>query len=215
MDFLASLGVDMDSIDTSGINLDAVGRVGIDREQKQERVLEADGVLTSLKYPLSKMMRKCTYCGELFQTNYRSTGCCSILCRKRYLEKEFGIPWNPTGKPVWGEYEPPTVISAASLKQLYEWAKKLVEDYDRLADLADQPVENPQKVQKVHSPQVEYLLNPKSPGFHAETQERTGRQVTLAAALQDSPTPQSQPEPVDSGEHGEEVSLLDDILANL
>lgn len=113
-----------------------------EKEARALKIDEADAVLKSLHHPHSLMMKTCRRCGEIFSTNYCSVGYCSVLCRKKGFEEEFGVPWSFTDKPAFGKYEPPKVVSPDALKALYEWATHLIADYDNLNRQQEMRIEN-------------------------------------------------------------------------
>lgn len=138
----ASLGavIDVDEIKDSATAFEEAAV----KERRAAKIGEAEAVLKSLHYPHSLMMKRCNWCGEAFQTNYCAVGSCSDTCRKRYFEETYKIKWNTFKTKTWGDYEPPQVVSAQSVKELHAWATAFIADYDRLMSLSG-PEENPMR----------------------------------------------------------------------
>jgi hypothetical protein len=118
--------------------------------EKDDFSREADGMLMSLRYPKHLGARKCDWCQLPFMTNYRSVGCCSNYCRRQDLKRAIGIDWNyqDSGKPVWGEYEPPLVISAESVVKIEAWARKFLGDVDRIKSLVANQSQETEKTEE-------------------------------------------------------------------
>lgn len=117
---------------------------------EKPHTLELESVLQSLHHPHAFMMRKCKWCGELFQTNYCYVAYCSDECIINGLA-EIGIAYDPWGRNRWDShqfylknehttrwtYEPPQYISTQTLNKLEEWAHLFLADLDRLRSQAE------------------------------------------------------------------------------
>lgn len=217
----AQYGVDFDMTEAATFAKEVAASAEVKSTARAERLSEGDAVLRALHNPHSTMYKKCNYCGKPFSTNYCGVGCCSVICRKRHLEEIYKVPWNPEGGKIWGDYEPPLVVSAESLEKLYAWAKGLVADYERLRDLVDQPADNPQRVR-------EQYFGVDKEGFSTsiptEDHQSPKRMPTVLPGSEDDEVEQYLqdlllPSEVEQNPEESETTLgeesVDDILANL
>lgn len=217
----AQYGVDFNIAEAADLVKEAAASAEVKSTNRAEKLSEGDAVLRALHNPHSTMYKKCNYCGKPFSTTYCGVGCCSVLCRKKHLEEIYKVPWNPEGGKIWGDYEPPLVVSAESLEKLYAWAKGLVADYERLRDLVDQPADNPQRVREVYFGIDEEGFSTSTP---TEDRQPRMRKPTVLPTSEDDEAEQYPLDPrllsKDGPSLGEWVTTpeeesVDDILANL
>lgn len=94
-----------------------------------------EGVLSSVRRPGDFTYKVCkrANCKLPFGTNYTSVGYCSDICRIRDFEDLTGCKWNPhkTDEERWGG-EPPLIIPPKVLAVLYPFARRILEEFERL-----------------------------------------------------------------------------------
>lgn len=129
--------------------------------RKAEEKAALPALLYSLHYPHAFRHLRCSWCNEVFSTNYCSNSYCSDSCTREYLAS-IGIKYR-NGK-ISKEHEEPLVVKPELLRQVYDWAKSFVQSYEYLDNINDHPKNNPnraklQRVIKLPSGKlaVEYL----------------------------------------------------------
>lgn len=140
-------GTSLDSLDIETIKADAVTEAEI-KEVRAAEVATSELVLKSLHYRHALMMKKCRWCGQTFSTNYCSVSLCSTACRKSEFYEKYGIRYGAINAPSLYEYEPASIIPPDDLKSLYEYAKALVAEYERVDFPEAGPEENPLRLKE-------------------------------------------------------------------
>lgn len=118
-----------------------------EKEERDDKILEAQSVLLFLEHPDAYMQKRCKECGEYFLTTYKFVSDCSSACRSRSLER-IGILWNPFRNQTerWRRAKIPTgyTIPPKALQILLAIAQDQQEAQEKIDCETDEPRESTQ-----------------------------------------------------------------------